>query len=32
MGSEITSVAIICFFLTLIGISLGFVLLKIQGE
>nr|YP_010337134.1 cytochrome B6-f complex subunit [Pseudoerythrocladia kornmannii]QUE28214.1 PetM [Pseudoerythrocladia kornmannii]UNJ16719.1 cytochrome B6-f complex subunit [Pseudoerythrocladia kornmannii] len=32
MGSEIITAAIICNVLTMIGLSLGFVLLKIQGE
>nr|QUE29940.1 PetM [Erythrocladia irregularis] len=32
MGSEIISAALICNILTMIGLSLGFVLLKIQGE
>nr|YP_010152794.1 cytochrome b6-f complex subunit 7 [Olisthodiscus luteus]YP_010152836.1 cytochrome b6-f complex subunit 7 [Olisthodiscus luteus]QQW50455.1 cytochrome b6-f complex subunit 7 [Olisthodiscus luteus]QQW50497.1 cytochrome b6-f complex subunit 7 [Olisthodiscus luteus] len=30
--SEILTVAVTCFFTTLIGLSLGFGLLKIQGE
>lgn len=29
---EIVSTAIICFFMTLFGLSLGFALLKVQGE
>jgi hypothetical protein len=29
---EIVSVALTCFFMTLLGLSLGFALLKIQGE
>ena len=29
---EIITAAIICFFMTLLGLSLGFALLKIQGE
>jgi len=29
---EIVSAATICFFMTLFGLSLGFALLKIQGE
>ena len=29
---EIVSAAITCFFMTLFGLSLGFALLKIQGE
>jgi hypothetical protein len=29
---EIISAAVICFFMTLFGLSLGFALLKIQGE
>nr|YP_009504656.1 hypothetical protein [Cyanophora biloba]AWW13901.1 hypothetical protein [Cyanophora biloba] len=32
MGKEIFNTAVICFVLTLIGLSLGFVLLKIQGD
>nr|YP_009546005.1 cytochrome b6/f complex subunit 7 [Glaucocystis incrassata]ASQ39946.1 cytochrome b6/f complex subunit 7 [Glaucocystis sp. BBH]ASQ40066.1 cytochrome b6/f complex subunit 7 [Glaucocystis incrassata] len=32
MGNEIFNVAIILFILTLIGLSLGFVLLKLQTE
>jgi hypothetical protein len=31
-NSEILTAAITCFFMTLFGLSLGFVLLKIQGE
>jgi len=30
--SEILTVAIVCFGMTLFGLSLGFGLLKIQGE
>ena len=29
---EIVTTAIICFFMTLFGLSLGFALLKVQGE
>ena len=29
---EIVSAAVSCFFMTLLGLSLGFALLKIQGE
>ena len=29
---EIVSTATICFFMTLFGLSLGFALLKVQGE
>ena len=29
---EIVSAAVTCFFMTLLGLSLGFALLKIQGE
>ena len=29
---EIVSTAVICFFMTLFGLSLGFALLKVQGE
>ena len=29
---EIVNTAIICFFMTLFGLSLGFALLKVQGE
>ena len=29
---EIVTPAIICFFMTLFGLSLGFALLKVQGE
>jgi hypothetical protein len=29
---EIVSAAIVCFFMTLFGLSLGFALLKVQGE
>nr|YP_010336318.1 cytochrome B6-f complex subunit [Goniotrichopsis reniformis]UNJ14724.1 cytochrome B6-f complex subunit [Goniotrichopsis reniformis] len=32
MGKEIITTAGICFFITLIGLSLGFALLKVQGE
>jgi hypothetical protein len=31
-NSEIVSAATICFFMTLFGLSLGFALLKVQGE
>ena len=29
---EIVTTAVICFFMTLFGLSLGFALLKVQGE
>ena len=31
-STEIVSTSIICFFMTLFGLSLGFGLLKVQGE
>ena len=31
-NAEIVSATVICFFMTLLGLSLGFALLKIQGE
>ena len=31
-SSEIVIAATVCFFMTLFGLSLGFALLKIQGE
>jgi len=31
-NAEIISAAVTCFFMTLLGLSLGFALLKIQGE
>ena len=31
-NAEIVSTAVICFGMTLFGLSLGFALLKIQGE
>ena len=31
-NAEIVSAAVTCFFMTLLGLSLGFALLKIQGE
>jgi hypothetical protein len=31
-NAEIVSTAVTCFFMTLLGLSLGFALLKIQGE
>jgi hypothetical protein len=31
-NAEILTAAITCFFMTLFGLSLGFVLLKVQGE
>jgi len=31
-NAEILTAAITCFFMTLFGLSVGFVLLKIQGE
>jgi hypothetical protein len=32
MGGEILTVSIICFTITLVGLSVGFALLKVQGE
>nr|WDA99165.1 cytochrome b6-f complex subunit VII [Gronococcus sybilensis] len=32
MGNEILNTAIVCFTMTLLGLSLGFALLKVQGE
>ncbi len=29
---EIITAAVVCFFMTLFGLSLGFALLKLQGE
>jgi hypothetical protein len=29
---EIVAPAVVCFFMTLFGLSLGFALLKVQGE
>ena len=31
-NAEIVGAAVTCFFMTLLGLSLGFALLKIQGE
>ena len=31
-NSEIVTSATVCFFMTLLGLSLGFALLKVQGE
>jgi hypothetical protein len=31
-NAEILTAAITCFFMTLFGLSIGFVLLKVQGE
>jgi hypothetical protein len=31
-NAEIVTAAVTCFFMTLFGLSLGFALLKIQGE
>jgi hypothetical protein len=31
-NAEILSAAVICFVMTLFGLSLGFALLKVQGE
>jgi len=31
-STEIVTTAISCFFMTLFGLSLGFALLKVQGE
>jgi len=31
-NTEIVTAAITCFFMTLFGLSLGFALLKVQGE
>jgi hypothetical protein len=32
MGNEIISAAIVCIGMTLVGLALGFGLLKLQGE
>lgn len=32
MGGEILSISILCFIMVIIGLSLGFLLLKVQGE
>nr|QWK43946.1 cytochrome b6-f complex subunit VII [Arthrothamnus bifidus] len=32
MGGEIVSIGVLCFSMVLIGLSLGFLLLKVQGE
>ncbi len=32
MGTEIISAAVLSFVMVLIGLTLGFVLLKVQGE
>ena len=32
VSPEIFNVSVICFFMTLFGLSLGFALLKVQGE
>ena len=29
---EIVTAEVVCFFMTLLGLSLGFALLKVQGE
>jgi hypothetical protein len=31
-NAEIVSASLTCFFMTLLGLSLGFALLKVQGE
>ena len=31
-NAEIVTAATVCFFMTLFGLSLGFALLKVQGE
>ena len=31
-NAEIVTAAVTCFFMTLLGLSLGFALLKVQGE
>ena len=31
-NTEIVTAAVVCFFMTLFGLSLGFALLKVQGE
>lgn len=31
-STEIVTSAVVCFFMTLFGLSLGFALLKVQGE
>ena len=31
-SQEIVTAATVCFFITLLGLSLGFALLKVQGE
>nr|YP_010185252.1 cytochrome b6/f complex subunit VII [Ishige okamurae]QVJ99596.1 cytochrome b6/f complex subunit VII [Ishige okamurae]WAM64028.1 cytochrome b6f complex subunit 7 [Ishige okamurae] len=31
MGGEILSIAILCFSMVLVGLCLGFLLLKVQG-
>jgi len=31
-NAEILTTAVVCFFMTLFGLSLGFALLKVQGE
>ena len=31
-NQEITTTAVVCFGMTLFGLSLGFALLKVQGE
>jgi len=31
-NAEIVTAALTCFFMTLLGLSLGFALLKVQGE
>ena len=31
-NQEIVTAAVVCFFMTLFGLSLGFALLKVQGE
>lgn len=32
MGNEMVSAAVVCILITLVGLALGFGLLKLQGE
>ena len=32
MGGEILLISVLCFSMVIIGLSLGFLLLKVQGE
>lgn len=32
MGNEMIDAAVVSFFITLVGLALGFALLKLQGE